>query len=81
MIMAKGVGGVIAQPLMCAPERESYCIDRVRGPEQKRLSELGLVEGTELSVVNRFSGGTVVVKIGGSRLALAKGMADCIWVK
>lgn len=81
MIMAKDASSFIAQPLASAPERGSYCVDRVRGPEQKRLCELGLVEGAEVSVVNRSCNGMIVVKVGGSRLALAKGMADHVWVR
>ncbi len=81
MIMAKGMGGVAAQPLAVAPERDSYCIERVSGPEQRRLCELGLVEGAEISVLNRARHGMLVVKVGGCRLALARGMADYVWVK
>ncbi len=81
MILAKGIGNVLAQPLAIAPERESYFIDRVSGPEQRRLCELGLVEGAEISVVNRSRQGMLVVKVGGCRLALARGMADYVYVK
>jgi Fe2+ transport system protein A len=81
MIMAKGMSGALSQPLAAAPERTSYYIDRVSGPERRRLCELGLVEGAEISVVNRSRHGMMVVKIGGSRLALARGMADYVWVK
>lgn len=81
MIMAKGAGGLAAQPLTSAPERGSYLVDRVGGPEQRRLCELGLVEGAEVSVVNRCANGMFVVKVGGSRLALARGMAEHVWVR
>ncbi len=81
MILAKGMGNTLAQPLAIAPERESYYIDRVSGPEQRRLCELGLVEGAEISVVNRSRQGMLVVKVGGCRLALARGMADYVYVK
>lgn len=81
MILAKGTGGVSAMPLAVAPERDAYCIERVSGPEQRRLSEMGLVEGQEISVVNRARHGMMVVRVGGSKLAIARGMADHVWVK
>lgn len=81
MIMTKGMGGIAAQPLAVAPERNTYFIERVSGPEKSRLSELGLVEGSEISVVNRSNPGMLVVRVGGCRLALARGMADHVWVK
>lgn len=81
MILAKGTSGISAVPLANAPKRNTYCIDRVSGPEQRRLCELGLVEGQEISVVNRSRNNMMVVKVGGCRLALARGMADHVWVK
>lgn len=81
MILAKGAGGLAAMPLTVAPERCSYCVDRVSGPEKQRLCELGLVEGQEIAVVNRCRQGMMVVRVGGSRLALAGDMAKHVWVK
>lgn len=81
MILAKGTGGIAPVPLTEAPNRPSYMVDRVSGPEQRRLSEMGLVEGAAIEVINRSNNGRVVVKVGGCRLALARGMADYVWVK
>lgn len=81
MILAKGTVGISPVPLATAPQRSSYLIDRVSGPDQRRLSEMGLVEGAEVQVVNRGCRDMLVVKVGGCRLALARGMADCVWVK
>lgn len=81
MILAKGMEGVEPVPLATAPQRPNYMVDRVTGPEQRRLCEMGLVEGAEIKVVNRTREGMLVVKVGGSRLALARGMADYVWVK
>lgn len=81
MILAKGTGGVTPVPLANAAERTKYFIDRVSGPEQRRLSEMGLVEGAGVSIVNRSRRDMVVIKVGGCRLALARGMADHVWVK
>lgn len=80
MIMAKGTAG-ISVPLSVAPQRSSYFVDRVNGPDKRRLSELGLVEGAEVSVINRSCNDMMVLKVGGSRLALARGMANHVWVK
>ena len=81
MILAKGASDIAPVSLASAPERPNYMIDRVAGPEQRRLCEMGFVEGAMVSVVNRARKGMLVVKIGGSRLALARGMADYVFVK
>ena len=81
MILAKGMPEAVPVPLAKAPAKAHYLIDRVGGPDQRRLCELGFVEGAEVSIINRASGDMLVVKVGGSRLALARGMADNVWVK
>lgn len=81
MILAKGMGGIEPVPLSDAPKRSNYMVDRVSGPDQRRLCEMGFVEGADLQIVNRGTADMIVVKVGGSRLALARGMADHVWVK
>lgn len=83
MILAKGAGGMSAVPLTAASDQALYRIERVSGSEsnRKRLNEMGLVSGAEVSVVNRANGGMVVVKLGGCRLALDRAMASSVWVK
>ncbi len=81
MVYSKGAEGIAAVPLSAAPQCPEYLIDRVSGPEQRRLCEMGLVEGAGIRVVNRCARNMMVVKVGGSRLALAGGMADHVWVK
>lgn len=81
MILAKGTGNIAPVSLAAAPERPYYMIDRVTGPDQRRLCEMGFVEGARVAVVNRTREGMLVVKVGGSRLALARGMADYVLVK
>ena len=81
MILAKGADSMVPVALSEAPAKGVYYVDRVGGPDQRRLCELGLVEGAEVVVVNRGSRDMLVVKVGGSRLALARGMADNVWVK
>lgn len=81
MILAKGTADIVPVSLASAPVRPNYMIDHVSGPEQRRLCEMGFVEGANVSVVNRTREGMLVVKVGGSRLALARGMADYVFVK
>lgn len=81
MILAKGSGDLASAPLATAPKRPMYIVDRVGGPDQRRLSEMGFVEGAQVEVVNRATGDMMVVKVGGTRLALARGMADNVFVK
>lgn len=82
MIMTKGMANDAASvPLAVAPARTSYFVDKVCGPEQRRLCEMGLVEGAEISVTNRSHPGMFVIKVGGCRLALARGMADYVMVR
>ncbi|MCC8181333.1 MAG: ferrous iron transport protein A [Planctomycetes bacterium] len=72
---------VASRPLSEAPESTSYCVDRVSGPDKRRLCEMGLVEGAEISVVKRARPGTVILKVGDCRLALARGMDGHVWVR
>ncbi len=83
MILAKGSCrfSPAPVPLAAAPERASYLVDRVSGDDRRRLCEMGLVEGARIQVVNRRTRDMIVVRVGGCRLALARGMADCVWVK
>lgn len=45
----------------------------------RRLGEMGLVKGASVRLVSRDES-SVVVSVGGSRLALGGQMARCIWV-
>ncbi len=75
------VAAAAAMPLAAAPVRPSYLVDRVSGGDRRRLCEMGLVEGASIQVVNRRTRDMLVVRVGGCRLALARGMADCVWVR
>lgn len=46
----------------------------------RRLRELGISEGTELTVVQNV-GGPVIVKVGDSRMGLGRGVAEKIQVE
>ncbi|MDR1744548.1 MAG: ferrous iron transport protein A [Planctomycetota bacterium] len=81
MVFAKGVSDAASTTLASAPRRTAYSVDRVSGPDQRRLCEMGLIQGAIIQIVNRAQQDMMVVKVGGSRLALARGMADHVWVK
>lgn len=61
----------------------SYIVDNVSGPEVQRLrlSELGIVSGTRVSVLPCNHAGMRVVKIGESRMALSPGTTEHIWLQ
>ncbi len=53
----------------------------VSGPDRRRLCEMGLVTGAEISVLKRTSPGSVILKIGDCRIALSRGMERCVQVR
>ena len=46
----------------------------------RRLSELGLIPGTIIELVNKINDGPVIIKVKGSKLALGRGLAKKIRV-
>lgn len=44
----------------------------------RRLEALGLTKGTKVTLINRNRGGSVILMVRGSRLALGKRIADSI---
>ena len=54
--------------------RGTYVIDNISLPLQteKRLEALGMTQGTPVEVLNRKSGGTMIVRVRGTRFALGK---------
>lgn len=47
----------------------------------RRLEALGLTKGTVIKVLNRNRGGSIIVMVRGSRLAIGKKIADMIDTK
>ncbi|MGI6783576.1 MAG: FeoA family protein [Aminivibrio sp.] len=68
-------------PITIAPEGSEVTVARVAGGCEscRRLSELGLVPGVKVNVVQN-SGGPLLLKIGESRFALGQGMALKVFV-
>ncbi len=44
----------------------------------RRLGALGLTRGTDIMLLHRNHGGSVVIMVRGSRLAIGKRFAECI---
>jgi len=47
----------------------------------QRLASLGILRGTELSVLQGDAGGALIVRIGETRLVLGRGMAHRVFVE
>lgn len=60
--------------------RGTYVIDSISLPLQteKRLEALGMTQGTPVEVLNHKSGGTMIVRVRGTRFALGKGITKNI---
>ncbi len=60
----------------------TYVIDTISLPLQteKRLEALGMTRGTPVEILNRKSGGTMIVKVRGTRFALGRGITKNIRV-
>lgn len=71
-----------AYPLAMASEGETVKIVTVTGGKNliKRLIAMGMIEETELQIVQRQRGNGLVVICGETRLALGTGMANKIMV-
>ena len=73
--------GVSAMSLAKIDGGRSCQVASVSGPDKRRLCEMGLVAGAEISVLKRISPGSVIVKIGDCRIALSRGMDRCVQVR
>lgn len=47
----------------------------------RRLEALGLTRGTNIKILNRNNGGSIIIMVRGSRLALGNKIADAIQMK
>lgn len=62
--------------------RGTYVIEAISLPLQteKRLEALGMTQGTPIKVLNKKSGGTMIVQVRGTRFALGRGITGNIQV-
>ena len=70
-----------AMSLAMASPGERLRVETIAGGDRavKQLNDLGLTMGTELEVISS-EGGPVVIAVGGTRLALGRGLADKVRV-
>ena len=68
-------------PIAVMPEGREVTVSRIAGggESSRRLSELGLVPGARVQVVQN-GGGPVLLKVGEARFALGHGMALKVFV-
>lgn len=68
-------------PITVMPEGSEVIVAHVagRGESSRRLSELGLVPGVQVRVVQN-GGGPLLLKVGDARFALGQGMAMKVYV-
>lgn len=81
MLKAEGMVDANAVPLSSTNNGNAYNVQKIAGQEQRRLCELGFVEGAKIHVVNRARRDMMVLRVGGARIAVARGIADDVWVK
>lgn len=61
----------------------AYIVEKLELPLhlQKRLEALGMISGTKVEVLNNKSGGTLIIKVRGTRFAIGKGISENIQVR
>ena len=61
---------------------EAYKIKNMNLPTkiEKRLEALGMIEGTEIAVLNMKNQGTLIIKVRGTRFAIGKNISKRIEV-
>lgn len=62
---------------------KSYIVQNVMIEERlaRRLEALGVNERTKITILNKKSSGTLIIKVRGTRLALGQKIADGIEIK
>ena len=60
-----------------------YIVEKICLPihMEKRLQALGMTSGTKVIVLNNKSGGTLIIKVRGTRFAIGKGISKNIEVR
>jgi ferrous iron transport protein A len=71
-----------AFPLAMTPVGDRVWVAQVKGGHRlvRRLTDLGIVQGSEITVVSRGEGGSVIVGLQGCRIGLGAGMAHQVMV-
>uniref|UniRef100_A9A692 FeoA family protein n=1 Tax=Methanococcus maripaludis (strain C6 / ATCC BAA-1332) TaxID=444158 RepID=A9A692_METM6 len=58
----------------------SYMVVKVEGP-CRRFYELGILPGCKITLISRNDRGPVLIRVGNSKVALGRGMAQSIFVE
>ena len=61
----------------------TYIVEKLYLPLhiEKRLEALGMLAGTKVEILNNKSGGTLIIKVSGTRFAIGKGISKNIEVR
>ncbi len=61
----------------------TYIVEKLYLPLhiEKRLEALGMLAGTKVEILNNKSGGTLIIKVRGTRFAIGKGISKNIEVR
>ncbi len=61
----------------------TYIVEKLYLPLhiEKRLEALGMLVGTKVEILNNKSGGTLIIKVRGTRFAIGKGISKNIEVR
>lgn len=61
----------------------TYIVEKLDLPLhiEKRLEALGMLAGTKVEILNNKSGGTLIIKVRGTRFAIGKGISKNIEVR
>ncbi len=70
-------------PLILAPKNKDLTVDKINGGKNinTRLTELGLIKGKTIQVINKANSGPVLVQIDNARIAIGQGMAMKVMVR
>lgn len=70
-------GSTVSMPLAMVPQGKTVRLVSINGGRGmvRRLTEMGLVPGTEMTVFRNSGTGPFLLAVNGTRLALGRGMA------
>ncbi|WP_297516814.1 FeoA family protein [Thermococcus sp.] len=73
---------MIVPLLSLVPGERGVVVDLRGGPNfRSRLYAMGLAPGAVVRVLENYPRGPVIIEVGGTRLALGKGMASRVFVR
>ncbi|MEB3210104.1 MAG: FeoA family protein [Leptolyngbyaceae bacterium] len=69
-------------PLSMTSVGDRVWIVRIKGGHRmvRRLTDVGIVQGRDVTIMSRTESGSVILAVGGCRIGLGAGMAHRVWV-